>query len=122
MYMFSRRSQIQFEDEDHAVYTSFRLLTTTLSSLRTTTCDTLIVPSEVGLESLTPGHDSVGLPTELNRSFEVGSLELGKCLNLLLPFQCLPSRHKLIYLKIFQLNYHHVYHFQCISKVYTHLM
>jgi len=42
----SQRSQIQFEDEDHAVYTSFRLVTTTLSSLRTTACDALIVPSE----------------------------------------------------------------------------
>ena len=41
----SRRSQIQFEDEDHAVYMSFRLVTNTLSSLRTTTCDALIVPS-----------------------------------------------------------------------------
>ena len=41
----SQRSQIQFEDEDHAVYTSFRLVTTTLSSLRTTACDALIVPS-----------------------------------------------------------------------------
>ena len=43
----SQRSQIQFEDEDHAVYMSFRLVTTTLSSLRTTTCDALIVPSGV---------------------------------------------------------------------------
>ena len=42
----SQRSQIQFEDEDHAVYMSFRLVTTTLSSLRTTACDALIVPSD----------------------------------------------------------------------------
>ena len=41
----SQRSQIQFEDEDHAVYMSFRWVTTTLSSLRTTACDALIVPS-----------------------------------------------------------------------------
>ena len=44
----SQRSQIQFEDADHAVYMSFRWVTTTLSSLRTTTCDALIVPSENG--------------------------------------------------------------------------
>jgi len=42
----SQRSQIQFEDKDHAVYMSFHWVTTTLSSLRTTTCDALIVPSE----------------------------------------------------------------------------
>ena len=42
----SQRSQIQFEDEDHAVHMSFRWVTTTLSSLRTTTCDALIVPSD----------------------------------------------------------------------------
>jgi len=42
----SQRSQIQFEDEDHAVYMSFRWVTTTLSSLRTTTCDALSVPSD----------------------------------------------------------------------------
>jgi len=42
----SKRSQIQFEDKDHAVYMSFRWVTTTLSSLRTTTCDALVVPSE----------------------------------------------------------------------------
>ena len=42
----SQRSQIQFEDEDHAVYMSFRWVTTTLSSLRTTTRDAFIVPSE----------------------------------------------------------------------------
>jgi len=41
----SKQSQIQFEDEDHAVYMSFRWVTTTLSSLRTTACDALIVPS-----------------------------------------------------------------------------
>ena len=44
-FYFSQRSQIQFEDEDHAVDMSFRWVTTTLSSLRTTTCDALIVPS-----------------------------------------------------------------------------
>jgi len=37
---------MQFEDEDHAVYMSFRGVTTTRSSLRTTTCDALIIPSE----------------------------------------------------------------------------
>jgi len=41
----SQRSQIQFEDEEHAVYMSFFWVTTTLSSLRTSTCDALIVPS-----------------------------------------------------------------------------
>ena len=41
----SQWNQIQFENEDHAVYMSFRWVTTTLSSLRTTTCDALIVPS-----------------------------------------------------------------------------
>ena len=40
-----KTSQIQFEDENHAVYMSFRWVTTTLSSLKTTTCDALIVPS-----------------------------------------------------------------------------
>ena len=38
----SQQSQIQFED---AVYMSFCWVTTTLSSLRTTACDALIVPS-----------------------------------------------------------------------------
>ena len=42
----SQRSQIHFKDEDHAVHMSFRWVTTTLSSLRTTTCDALIVPSD----------------------------------------------------------------------------
>jgi len=42
----SQGSQLQFEDEDHAVNMSFRWVTTSLSSLRTTTCDALIVPSE----------------------------------------------------------------------------
>jgi len=51
----SERSQIQFEDEDHAAFMSFRLVTTTLSSLRTTACDALIVPSEVPGQ-LTPNH------------------------------------------------------------------
>jgi len=41
----SHRSHIQFEDEDHAVYMSFRWVTTSLSSLRTTACDAVIVPS-----------------------------------------------------------------------------
>jgi len=45
VYVF-QRSQIEFEDEDHAVYMSFCWVTTTLSSLRTTTCDALIVPSD----------------------------------------------------------------------------
>jgi len=40
----SQRSQIQFEDEDHAVY-KFSLSNNYMSSLRTTTCDALIVPS-----------------------------------------------------------------------------
>ena len=41
----SQQSKIQFEDDDaHAVYMRFR--STTLSSLRTTTCDALIVTSE----------------------------------------------------------------------------
>ena len=42
----SQRSQIQFEDEDHVVYMSVRWVTTTLSSLRTTACYALIVPSD----------------------------------------------------------------------------
>jgi len=37
----SERSQIQFENENHAVYMSFRWVTTTLSSLRPTTCGAL---------------------------------------------------------------------------------
>ena len=41
----SQQSQIQFEDEDLAVYMSFHWVTTTLSSLRTTTCDALVAPS-----------------------------------------------------------------------------
>ena len=41
----SQRIQTQFEDVDHNVYISFRWVTTTLSSLRTITCDTLFVPS-----------------------------------------------------------------------------
>jgi len=45
VYVF-QQSQIQFEDEDHAVYMTFGWVTTTLFSLRTTTCDTLIVPSD----------------------------------------------------------------------------
>ena len=44
----SQRSQIQFEDEHRAVYISFRRVTTTLFSLRTTTCDALFVPSVIG--------------------------------------------------------------------------
>ena len=61
----SQRSQIQFEDEDHAVYMSFRsilglgsnylnefsLSNNYMSSLRTTTCDALIVPSVSYLKS-----------------------------------------------------------------------
>jgi len=42
----SQRSQIIFEDEDHAVNISFRWVTTTLFSLRTTSCDALFVPSD----------------------------------------------------------------------------
>ena len=50
MYIYvSQQSQIQFEDEDHAIYISFCWVTTTLSSLRTTTCDTLFVPSDTQL-------------------------------------------------------------------------
>jgi len=45
VYVF-QQSQIQFKNADHAVYMSFRWVTTTLSLLRTTTCDALIVPSE----------------------------------------------------------------------------
>jgi len=51
-YMFvyvSQRSQIQFEDEDHVVYMRLCWVTTTLSSLRTTTCDAIIVPSAYGV-------------------------------------------------------------------------
>ena len=46
----SQRSQIQFEDKDHAVYMSFLWVTTTLSSLRTTTCDALIVSCAICLQ------------------------------------------------------------------------
>jgi len=52
----SQRSQIQFEDEDHAVYMSFRWVTTTLSLLRTTACDALIVPSDNGHICVTELH------------------------------------------------------------------
>ena len=46
MYV-SQRSQIIFEDEDHAINIRFRCVKTTLFSLRTTTCDVLFVSSEV---------------------------------------------------------------------------
>jgi len=47
MYNYvSHRSQLELEDEDHAVCIRFRLVTTTLSSLRTTTWDALFVPSD----------------------------------------------------------------------------
>ena len=49
----SQRSHIQFEDKDYAVYMCFRWVTTTLSSLRTTTCDALTVPSDKDHQSLT---------------------------------------------------------------------
>jgi len=42
----SQRSQIKFEDEDYAVNISFRWVTTSLFSLRTTACDDLFVPSD----------------------------------------------------------------------------
>jgi len=60
----SQRSKIQFENEDHAVYMSFRSVTTTLSSLRTTTCDALIVPSDFCKDKVyntTPAKASVWL-------------------------------------------------------------
>jgi len=48
----SQRSQIQFKDEDHIVNISFRWVTTTLFSLRITTSDALIVPSDICQDKL----------------------------------------------------------------------
>jgi len=52
----SQRRHIQFDDEDYAVYMSFRWVKTTLSSLRTTTCDALIVPSGLHEFSLSKNY------------------------------------------------------------------
>jgi len=46
MYMFLNEVNFNLR-EDHVVYMSFHWVTTTLSLLRTTTCDTLIVPSDL---------------------------------------------------------------------------
>jgi len=48
MYMFLNEVKFYFKEEDHAVY-KFSLSNNYKSSLRTTTCDTLIVPSECAI-------------------------------------------------------------------------
>jgi len=46
MYMFLNEVNKKIEDEDHTVNITFRWVTTTLFLLRTTTCDSLFVPSD----------------------------------------------------------------------------